>query len=208
MVHKNEILKMIPQEIQNFIEEFSKLPAIGPRMATRLAFYLAGLNNGSIEKLEGALGGIRKLDRCPDCFFFKEKEEKICGICKNPERDRRIIAIVEKETDLLSIEKTGDYRGLYLVLGHLNRGGVLEEEHKSRLRSLRERAKNDEGGKISEIIIALGSNTFGDFVAGLIEQGFKGIAEKITRLGRGIPTGGEVEFADEDTLRSALEGRR
>lgn len=198
---------MIPTEIQNFIEEFSKLPAVGPRMATRLAFYLAGLNNGSIEKLEASLEGIRKLDRCGNCFFFKEKEDNVCGICGDKKRDKRVIAIVEKETDLLSIERVGGYNGVYLVLGGLGRNGVLEEEQKSRLRLLKERFKNNGGEKISEIIIALGSNTFGDFVGGLIEQGFKGVADKITRLGKGIPTGGEVEFADEDTLRSALKGR-
>lgn len=199
---------MIPTEIQNFIEEFSKLPAVGPRMATRLAFYLAGLNNGSIEKLEASLEGIRKLDRCGNCFFFKEKEDNVCGICGDKKRDKRVIAIVEKETDLLSIERVGGYNGVYLVLGGLGRSGVLEEEQKSRLRLLKERFKNNGGEKISEIIIALGSNTFGDFVGGLIEQGFKGVAEKITRLGKGIPTGGEVEFADEDTLRNAFEGRK
>lgn len=197
---------MIPEQIQRFIDAFSRLPAIGPRMATRLAFYLAALDEKEFERFVRALAGLKDVRRCTQCFFWGEGDR--CSICMDPARNPRMIAIVERETDLLSLERTRAFNGVYLVLGELSHHETLTDEQKRRLASMKERIKKTYGGVIDEIVIALGPHTLGDFAADMIAQGFKGMAKKITRLGRGIPTGGEVEFADEETLRNALEGRR
>jgi recombination protein RecR len=115
---------------------------------------------------------------------------------------------VEKDTDVFSIEKAGKFSGHYCVIGELDHRNPLGDIQKQRLQKLKNRVVEELKGTPGEIIIALGPNTFGDFVSELIRQGFKGISVKITRLGRGIPTGGDIEFADEETLRNAFEGRR
>jgi recombination protein RecR len=198
---------MIPKPIQKFIDVFSKLPALGPRLVTRLAFHLVSLSKPTFKEFEEAFAGLKELDRCERCFFLKEAAEKVCEICRDERRDKAVVAIVEKETDVLALEKSGKFNGQYLVLGELPERGMLEPNHKLRLQSLKSRIARELGGKAEEIIIALNLNTFGDFVGGIIKQEFKDLAKKITRLGRGIPTGGEIEFADEETLISALERR-
>ncbi len=197
---------MIPNSIKRFIEAFSNMPSIGPRQATRLAFYLASLDKATIDELEKAVGGLKNLSRCEKCFFFKEGTAKYCAICSSPERDQKTIAIVEKETDLLTLEKTGHFQGTYFILGKLANKGVLETAQKLRLASLKRRIQT-ESGKLHELIIALNPTAIGDFTADLIKSEFKDLAVKITRLSRGIPTGGEIEFADEATLESSLEHR-
>jgi recombination protein RecR len=198
---------MFPPEIQNFIDAFSKLPSIGPRMATRLSFFLASLPDHEQMQIRDAVKGLERLDRCPRCFFVKSRAEKLCTFCADPKRDSHIVAIVEKDTDVFSIEKAGKFFGQYCVIGELDHRNPLGDTQKQRLQKLKNRIVKELKGASGEIIIALGPNTFGDFVSELIRQGFKGIPVKVTRLGRGIPTGGDIEFADEETLRSAFEGR-
>jgi recombination protein RecR len=193
--------------MQRFIDAFSKLPALGPRAATRLAFHLVNLDRGTLRALGNALLGLETLDRCERCFFFREGRQKLCGICNNASREKKLIMIVEKETDLISIEKIGKFRGHYLVLGDLAERGFLETTQRLRLQHLRKRIEEEMDGKAKEMIVALTPTTFGDFTADLIKHDFREYAEKITTLGRGIPTGGEIEFADEDTLRNAFERR-
>lgn len=197
---------MLPKPIQTFINAFSELPAIGPRMATRLAFHILGETATDRVAIESALKGLGALRRCERCFFWGEEAQ--CAICMDPLRDQKIIAIVEKETDVLSLENTGTWKGVYLVIGELSSAAPITDEQKKRLASLKTRIVNDFGGAVDEIVIALGPSTAGDFTAAVVAQGFKGMAKRITRLGRGIPTGGDVEFADEETLRQALDGRR
>jgi recombination protein RecR len=198
---------MVPKPIQKFIDVFSKLPALGPRLVTRLAFFLVNLDRNSLGELESAFAALKTLDRCERCFFLKESSKKLCDICANPARDKGLVAIVEKETDLLALEATGRFNGQYLIFGELPERGVLEVAQKLRLQSLKARIDRELGGRAKEIIIALNLNSFGDFVADLIRQEFRDKAEKVTRLSRGIPTGGEIEFADEETITSSLEGR-
>jgi len=198
---------MIPETIQKFIEVFSKLPSIGPRLATRLGFYFASLDKNSLVEIEKAISGFKFLNRCERCFFLKEKNAKYCAICTNPKRNPKLIAIVEKETDLLSLEKTKSFNGHYLIIGELPQRGKLETAQKLRLQNLKDRIKKELNGKAEEIIIAVNPNAFGDLIAGIIKEEFKDLSEKITRLGRGIPTCGEIEFADEETLKQALERR-
>ncbi|MEK9194578.1 MAG: toprim domain-containing protein [Patescibacteria group bacterium] len=197
---------MIPEAIQKFIAAFSRLPSLGPRLVTRLAFYLTGLPKNDLRELESALSSLKNLGRCKQCFFLSNNGE-LCGICSNPKREKSIIAIVEKETDLISLEKTANFEGQYLILGRFGDLDALETAQKLRLEHLKKRIISDLHGKIKELIIALNPNAAGDYVAQVIAQEFKNLAEKITRLGRGIPTGGEIEFADEETLNQALKRR-
>ncbi len=198
---------MLPKEIRIFIERFSKLPSIGPRLATRLAFFITHHNPTLLSELESALHGLSNLEPCDRCFSLKEKESKACDLCLDAGRKPDLIAIVEKETDRLSIEKTRAFRGRYMVLGELSEKGVLSTEQKKRIERLKKILTDECHGKAKEIIVALPPTTFGDFTAMLVTQALQGFSETITRLGRGIPTGGEIEFADQETLENAIKGR-
>lgn len=199
---------MLPRAIQKFIELFSSLPSIGPRQAHRLAFYIRSLRKEEIRSLADAVAALTEIHVCRDCFFSYEPEKSdagLCPVCADPGRNKRIVALVEKETDYLSIEKAKNYTGRYLVLGELRKDGNLGATEKARLNAFKKQAK--EIGGFEEIIIALNPTTFGDIAASVVAEEVRGLAGKITRLGRGMPTGGEIEFADEETLRGALEHR-
>ena len=192
----------IPESIKPFVNEFSKLPGIGPRQAIRLAFYLAD-HKKEAKDIETAVSIIQKLKTCPKCFSIHDNDGELCKICGDSSRNKSQVAIVEKETDLISIEATQKYNGLYLCLGDIKKTGKLNESQKIRLDSLKSKPE-----KIREVIIAFSPTTAGDISAEIIAEYIRGVVEKITRLGRGIPIGGEVEFADADTLSEALEGRK
>ncbi len=197
----------IPAAIRKFVEIVSGLPGIGPRQAIRLAFYFIERGVGFQGEINRVISDFKKIKICRQCFYIHENSDGLCDICRDETRSQKVIAIVEKETDLMSIENTGQFRGRYLILGDLRKTGVLEASQKLRLKSLASWIKKDLGGRAEEIIIAMNPTPQGDLMADLIKEEFKGLASKITRLGRGIPSGGEIEFADEETLGSALKRR-
>lgn len=200
----------LPDPIKNFIHYFSKLPSIGPRQATRLAFHVIGFGKNEIESIIKSLQGLESMSICERCFFVflpKDQNDKFCEICSDKKRNKKIIAIVEKETDLISIEKTNKFNGNYFIIGNLQKNGVLGFEQKKRLEKLKNIIEKDLSGQAEEIIIATNPTTYGDFNAAILAKELKEFTQKTTRLGRGIPTGGEIEFADEDTLGNALERR-
>jgi recombination protein RecR len=197
----------ITKGTRKLIDILSVLPGIGPRQAIRLTFHLIRQGHGFQKELEDAIRDLKSAKICSQCFYIHENSGKLCDICSDIKRDQSTIAIVEKETDLISIENTGKYRGRYLVIGELGRGGVLEPDQKLKLKSLKVWIDKEYKGTAREIIIALNPNAQSDFVASQIGNEFKGSAEKITRLGIGIPSGGEIEFADDETLGGALKGR-
>ena len=188
---------MIPEPIKKFVDAFAKLPGIGPRQATRLAFHVFGQGKAEVADLSNAVAGLNALAICQSCFTTN-LSEGLCSICANPQRRKDLVAIVEKETDLISLEKAKKFDGRYLVLGELKKDGFLTNVQKLRLRTI----KNAE-----EAILAMTPTTYGDINATLIAQELRESVKKITRLGRGIPTGGEIEFADEETLASAIQNR-
>ncbi|MDE2001303.1 MAG: toprim domain-containing protein [Patescibacteria group bacterium] len=198
---------MLPNPIKRFVDAFSKLPSIGPRQATRLAFYIAGLGKNRIKEIADAVAGLADLTTCARCFRTHVGGGKLCAICADPTRDKSTIAIVEKETDLLSLEKAKKFNGWYFLMGELRKTGELEPEQKMRLTSLKEFIQKELRGKAQEIILAISPTVYGDLNAALLKKELEPLAEKITRLGRGIPTGGEIEFADEETLGNALDNR-
>ena len=198
---------MYPPSIQKLIEKFSKFPTVGPRTAARFVFYLLRLSKEEIEELLNSISNLKNNIRtCSFCFNPFEGEGTLCPICENKTRDKSLLCIIANETDLQAIEKTKKYNGLYFILGGtvstLKKGGL----EKLRTKELQERIKNHP--EIKEIIIATNPTPDGEATALYLERLSKPFNIKITRLGRGLPVGGELEYADEETLGSALEGRK
>ena len=125
----------------------------------------------------------------------------------NTARDNRAVMLLEKETDLLSMEKTGKWNGTYFIIGPIAKTGVLEEWQKLRLQSFKRMIEKEFAGQLDEIILALNPTSIGDWNASILAKELAPLAKKISRLGRGLPTGGEIEFADDETLGGALERR-
>jgi recombination protein RecR len=198
---------MYPKSIQNLIDKFSKFPTVGPRTAARFVFYLLRIPKEEIDGLIKLISELRQnIKTCQSCFDSFEGEDELCPICQNKTRDKRLLCIVANETDLTAIEKTRKYKGLYFVLGGTVSKLKKEDIEKLRVKELQERLKNH--SEIEEIIIATNANTDGEATALYLERSLKPYNKKITRLGRGLPVGGELEYADEETLSSSLEGRR
>lgn len=197
----------LPEAIRKLSHELAELPSIGPRQATRLAFYLISQGQETIRSLAKDIDDLGKIKICERCFFVHQNKENLCDICKSPARRKDIIAIVEKETDLMSLENTGRFTGRYLILGPIPKTGFMEDWQKLRLQSLKSFIEKEVGGQAQEIILALNPTSVGDFHASLLTKELAPLTKKISRLGRGLPTGGEIEFADDETLGSALERR-
>ncbi len=205
-------MEMVPKAIQELADELANLPGLGPRQALRIAFYLARSNKTDVERLGRSVSDLKSIKMCADCFLLFEGKENLCAICADKKRDAGTIAVVEKETDLISLEKSHAFTGKYLVISELRKDGILDQSHRLRIAKLKERITRDPStgsGQVqaNEIIIALSPTTYGDIQASVLQSELNGLAKKITRLGRGIPTGGEIEFADEQTLLESLKHR-
>lgn len=210
----------LPNPIERFIAKLSELPSLGPRQATRLAFHLLRMGENNMQELGDAVQGMRTVKTCTRCFFVHRNESAgngggLCDICRDPRRAQNVIMVVEKETDLMSLESSGKFNGRYLIIGEIPKTGILEDWQKLRLQNLKAfiqkellpSASSGQGGKAEEIVLALNPTSTGDFNASLLARELEPLAKKISRLGRGLPTGGEIEFADDETLGSALERR-
>jgi len=201
-----------PKSIQKLIDLFIKFPGIGPRQASRFVFYL--LKNGGVDELIISLEELKKIGNCEQCYRTMEKKGGLCSFCSNSKRDPLIIAVVEKESDTQNMEKTGAYNGLYHILGGVISPLDSESPKKLHLKSLHERIKSllDKNGKC-EVILATGATTEGDMTALYIDRVLAPLKEhfkdlKISRLGRGLSLGSELEYADEVTLKNALANRK
>ncbi len=172
-----------------------------------MAFHIAKLGGTSVSNFILALGSLASIMPCSDCFLMHEGASGLCGICSDPKRRRDIVAIVEKETDLMSLERAKKFNGRYLIIGELKKGGVLGDDQKLKLAHLKQSLVRYGCPVAEEILIATNPTTYGDLSASVISGELKDAAKKITRLGRGMPTGGEIEFADEETLSQALDNR-
>ncbi len=195
---------MFPSCIQNLINEFSKLPGIGPKAAERIVFYLLEKPKKEVKEFIKAIIEIKtKTKICQQCFNISE--DKLCQICSDPKRNKSIICIVEEPLDIIPLEKTGQFKGLYHVLG----GTIASSEgitpEKLHIKELIKRVKKE---KIKEVIIATNPTTEGETTALYLVRLLKSLNIKITRLGRGLPTGASLEYADEITLSNALIGRK
>lgn len=189
--------------MQRLVAALSKLPSIGEKTATRLAYHLITQDKESAQKIALALNeATQAIGLCKNCFFLAEEE--FCTICQKEGRDKSVLCVVEKPSDILSIERSAEYRGYYHVLHGLwaPLRGLGPKDMK--LKELLERLKT---GEITEIIIALSSTVEGEATAMFIAQQVSDFGIKVTRLAQGMPKGGELEYADDLTLARALSGR-
>jgi recombination protein RecR len=189
-----------PKIFQKLIDNFSSLPSIGPKMAERLVLFLFKQNKEKIKDFSENLAKLKELRYCERCFNISE--ENLCEICNNKQREDDAICVVEDPLDIISIERTGIYKGLYHVLGGSMEAG--EEKNDLKIPELLERLKKE---GIKEIIIATNPTTEGDMTSLYLKRKLQNFKIKITRLGRGLSTGGDIEYADELTLSSALTNR-
>ncbi|MFA6423191.1 MAG: recombination mediator RecR [Patescibacteria group bacterium] len=195
---------MIPKSIKKLIEELSKLPGVGPKTAARLTFYLLSKHQMDIDSLSDAIANLKtNLVKCHVCHNISESDP--CLICDDVKRDDEKICIVEEPLDVIAIEKT-DYNGLYHIIGGLISpvDGITATD--LNISTLIDRI-NDPKSVINEIILATDPSLEGEATAAFIYQKIKDKDIKITRIARGIPVGGDLEYADEITLNRAMVGR-
>ncbi|MBI3983738.1 recombination protein RecR [Candidatus Microgenomates bacterium] len=194
---------MLPPAIQNLIDELGRLPGIGPRTAERLAFYLLRAPAAQGEALARSLSNLHQTIKfCGHCHNLSESE--LCDICQNPRRDQTIMAVVEEPLDVLALERTGSFHGLYHVLGGVISpiDGIGPEQ--LNVKSLVKRVKKL---AVKELIIATNPSIEGEATAMYLQKQLPPTI-KITRLARGLPMGSDLEYADQITLSRALEGRQ
>jgi len=201
---------MLAHSVEKLIKIFSKFPTIGPKTASRFVFYLLQSPTLTTDELIKSIQNLKsKTKVCSWCFkIFENETSQLCEICANASRDKNTICIIEKEIDLEAIEKTSTYKGLYFILG-----GILpilkkeapEQLLESRLATLIERIKSN---GIKEVILAINPTLEGQNTILWLKRKLEGCNIKTSQLAQGIPMGGEIEYADEQTITSALEGRK
>ena len=196
----------LPIPVSRLIDEFQKLPGIGPKTAQRLTFHLLRLPKESAENLSSAIRDIKeRIILCSTCFNITDAGREVCMICENPERDPSVLCVVEDPLDVLALERTRGYEGRYHVLqGALSPiEGIGPDD--LRITELIQRVDSEE---IGEIILATNPSLEGDATAMYIRQRLQSSGVQVTRLARGLPVGGDLEYADQNTLLRALSGRQ
>ena len=194
---------MLSPSVDNLVAQLTRLPGIGTRTAQRLAFHLLSAGKDEASALAAAIADVKERVRfCAECGNLTEEE--LCGICADARRDRTVVCVVEQPVDVISLERTHEYRGLYHVLGgSLSPLDGVEPEH-LRIDELLGRVA--EGG-IAEVVLATNPNMTGEATAAYLADRLRGRV-RVTRLASGLPVGGDLEYADEVTLGRALAGRR
>ena len=190
--------------IEHLIEELTKLPGIGRKTAQRLAFFILTMSDEEAKGIARAIDEVKDKARfCKECFNITDSE--LCSICTSHSRDRSKLCVVEEPSNIIVIERTKYFHGLYhVLLGALSPIDGLTPD-KIKINELIERVKKNE---IKEVIIATNPNTKGEMTAQYIREILKPFDLEVTRIAYGLPIGGDIEFADEVTLSKALEGRR
>ena len=190
--------------IQDLIDELGRLPGVGPKSAQRIAFHILSTDPADVNRLATALRKVKELVRfCTTCFNVAESEQ--CRVCRDARRTNEVICVVEEPKDVVAIERTGEFRGRYHVLG----GAInpLEGIGPDNLR-IRELLIRLGTGEVKELILATDPNTEGEATATYLALMVKPMGIAVTRLASGLPVGGDLEYADEITLGRAFEGRR
>lgn len=226
-------MQFTSESVEDLVNQFTRLPTIGRKTAQRLTAYVLKMPREEVVALAHALVAVKdKVRYCRVCFNVTDGD--VCPICASARRDRRIICVVEEPNDVMALERTGDFNGIYHVLGGVISplDGIGPEE--LRVRELVARVRHDPGGDgapaaeagttagaaptvsepttdehppVEEVILALNPNVEGDTTAYYLSQLLKPFQVKVTRIARGLPIGGDLEYADEATLSRALEGR-
>lgn len=217
---------MLPRQFQNLIKHFTKFPGIGSRQATRFVFHLLRQPQEQSKDFINELTRLRdEVKICPNCFFIfdsldltRDKQNngknkvgstdspQVCQFCSDPKRNQDIICVAEKESDILAIEKTGHFNGVYHILGG-NIYTLAEEPENFVFNNLKKRLEKTAGKNI-ELILALNPTPEGDATASFISRELKNPNIKITRLARGLQRGADVEYADQETLGHAIQNRK
>jgi recombination protein RecR len=190
--------------VQDLIEEFGRLPGIGPKSAQRLAFHLLTMEMADAERLARTIIAVKEKVRfCNRCFNVSELEE--CRICRDARRDPTVICVVEEPRDLIAMERTGEFRGRYHVLGGAISpiDGIGPDD--LRIKELMTRIGDED---IVEVVIATNPNIEGEATASYLARMLKALEMRVTRIASGLPVGGDLEYADEVTLGRAFSGRR
>ena len=200
-----------PAPLARVIEQLSRLPGIGEKTAGRLAFHLLKEGKESVLALAGSMDRLkREMGLCPRCFGLSEippgtEEVALCKVCRDPGRDTATVCVVEEPSDLMAVERSGEYKGLYHVLhgaiSPLNGIGPEALKIKELLNRIR-------ANPPAEIIVATNATRAGDATALYVAKMVKPLGIRITRIARGLPMGGEIEYTDAGTLGEALDGRR
>jgi recombination protein RecR len=193
-----------PEPVARLIDAFQRLPGIGPKTAQRLTFFLLKRPAEEVRELSEALVGVKeRIGHCRICFNVTDEDP--CRICTDPRRDDHVICVVEEPNDLLAMERTGEYRGRYhVLLGALSPlDGIGPDDLK-----IRELLARLDGKETAEVILATNPNVEGEATALYLAKLLRPLAVRITRIARGLPVGGDLEYADQVTLTKALEGRR
>ncbi len=197
---------LIPEAVQRLIDTFSRLPGVGPKTAARLTFYLLRSSEDVAGELSEALAELKaNTAYCQQCFNITSAGRTLCEICEHPQRDGSVLCVVEEPLDVLALERTDAYEGRYHVLhGALSPiEGIGPDD--LRIRELVERVKK---GEVREIILATNPSMEGDATAMYLQQQLQPLGVRVTRLARGLPVGGDLEYADQSTLLRALAGRQ
>lgn len=197
---------LLPEPIQNLINAFARLPGIGPKTASRLTFYLLRSSETLAQDLAEALHGLKaSIGYCQRCFNITLAGRELCEICGHPQRDGTRLCVVEDPLDVVALERTGGYRGVYHVLH-----GVLSPIEgvgpgDLKIEALLARVPRE---GVQEVIIATNPSMEGDATAMYLQAQLQPYGVRVTRLARGLPIGGDLEYADQNTLLRALEGRQ
>ena len=197
-------MKGLPESMKSLMTEFAKMPGIGPRSAKRLAFSILTRPVEDANKLSEAILKLKNTVKfCKICNNLSDAD--VCQICQNPQRNKKLICVVEKPSDVISIEKMGDFNGIYhVLLGVLSPlDGIGPED--LRIKDLIVRIKKE---KIKEVVIATDSNAEGDATALYLAKVLKPLGLKVYRIGYGMPVGANLEYADQATLYKAFEAKR
>ena len=192
-----------PKAFQNLITHFSSLPSVGPKMAERLVLYLFKQDEAKLTAFAESLEALKGLHPCARCFYVTEQE--LCSFCTDSKRATGILCVVEEPLDVIAIERTRSFDGRYHVLG-----GVLEgtNNDKEQVLHISELLARIEPENINEIILALNPTTEGDLTSLFLKTKLKDLLVSVTRIARGMATGGDIEYVDELTLSSSLNNRK
>ncbi len=199
-------MKSVPRPVERLIEAFSRLPGIGPKTASRLTYYLIRVSADESKELSEALRELKEgTTFCSDCFNITSVDLDPCEICRDHQRERKVLCVVEEPLDVLAIERTGKFSGCYHVLhGAISPvEGVGPDDLK--IDELIARLGRD---SVEEVILATNPTLEGEATAMFLKHRFEGHSIRLTRLARGLPSGGDLEYADPVTLTQALEGRQ
>ena len=193
-----------PEPVARLIDALQRLPGIGPKTAQRLTFYMLKRPTDEVRELGDALIAVKeKITYCRTCFNVTDEDP--CRICGDPRRDDHVICVVEEPNDLLAMERTGEFRGRYhVLLGALSPlDGIGPDDLK-----IRELLARLEDRETTEVILATNPNVEGEATALYLAKLLRPLVGRLTRIARGLPVGGDLEYADQVTLSKALEGRR